>query len=116
MASDVQKMIQGLPEAKALFDQLAKLPDALKVELERTASDAMSQAQALAPVRTGRMRASIAIERYPGGVTLKAGKFYSRFVEWGTKKMKAEPFMRPAMSTALHQLNLRIQARMQALK
>ena len=64
-------------------------------------------AQANAPVRTGAMKAKIAVETeivargevIEGRVGVKKDDdvIYARFVEFGTRKMAARPFLRPAV-------------------
>lgn len=62
-----------------------------------------SIARQLCPVDTGALRDSIAIETYaghrPGFGTAKrivVGQFYAPFVEFGTSRMAAQPFLMPA--------------------
>lgn len=50
-----------------------------------------------APRRTGRLAASIRVTRRPDGVDVRAGAPYAAFVEYGTRRMRAQPFMRPAV-------------------
>src|SRR5262245_40226819 len=58
-----------------------------------------------APTDTGQLRGDIEIELIPkvrrGQVTAKIGpgkeSFYGKFLEFGTKRMAAQPFMRPAV-------------------
>lgn len=55
------------------------------------------------PVQTGRLQASIVqrVERVAGrfrGVVETAGVPYMAFIEYGTSRMKARPFMRPAVA------------------
>ena len=65
----------------------------------------LQRAQALVPVRTGALRASIQIETpaaTPLGETgmrtinVSAGMPYAPFVEFGTRHMAARPYLRPA--------------------
>lgn len=52
-----------------------------------------TRAKSIAPKRTGRLRDSIRAS----GFMIEARAPYSRFVEFGTRKMKAQPFLRPAL-------------------
>ena len=64
-------------------------------------------AQANAPVRTGAMKGKVAVETeivasgetIEGRVGVKKDNdvFYARFVEFGTSKQAAHPFLRPAV-------------------
>lgn len=60
-------------------------------------------AKRLAPVDTGRLRASIiVIPRAPSDkIVCVAGVDYAVYQEYGTYKMKAQPFMRPAEHAAI---------------
>ncbi len=62
------------------------------------------------PVRTGVLQASIQKEVKTEGVNKVVGRIfsdvdYSKYVEFGTSKMRARPFMRPAIK--LNEENLR---------
>jgi HK97 gp10 family phage protein len=78
--------------------QLALLSIIPRVELadkaveEEAAHIVAAAAEAKAPVLTGHLQASIGEE----GGEVVADTPYARFVEYGTRKMKAEPFLRPA--------------------
>jgi len=56
------------------------------------------QARQFAPFLTGYLRSTIGFERR-GSLDwiVYAGAHYAPFVEWGTSKMAAKPFMRPAL-------------------
>ena len=60
-------------------------------------------AKRLAPVKTGLLRASIHTDpKLPSKtITVSDGVSYGAFNEWGTSKMRAQPFMRPAKTIAL---------------
>lgn len=79
------------PEALALIASLG----------EATAS----RAQALAPVRTGALRASIASHAEGITTTAKAAITaevpYAAFVEFGTSDTPAQPYLRPALDSAV---------------
>ena len=73
--------------------------------MKTTTGQAQAQAKQIAPKRTGFMANNILVEpvkktatSVTGTVNAKAD--YSSFVEFGTYKMSAEPFMRPAVSAA----------------
>ena len=58
-------------------------------------------AKGYAPVRTGALRDSITSDIEYTQSTIRAivgpHVFYAEFVEYGTKRMSAQPFMRPAL-------------------
>lgn len=62
------------------------------------------------PVRTGELQASIKKEVKTSGINGVSGRIYSdsdyaKYVEFGTSRMRARPFMRPALK--LNEENLR---------
>jgi HK97 gp10 family phage protein len=69
-------------------------------ELNKWARAAASLAQQLAPVRTGELRDSIAVETSSDGLVVRivAGVDYAIFVERGTVYMAAQPFIEPAVA------------------
>lgn len=81
----------------------AKVAGELVNNMERAAAFAEEQARANAPVRRGIMRDSIThVVRARGNtvegiVGVKWKAFWAYFVELGTSKMAAEPFLRPAV-------------------
>jgi HK97 gp10 family phage protein len=58
-----------------------------------------SDARARAPVATGFLRSSIQVESVKTGkeAQIVVGAEYGRFVEYGTYKMSAQPFLNPAL-------------------
>ena len=71
--------------------------------MKTTTGQVQAQAKQIAPKRTGYMANNISVEpvkktatSVTGAVNAKAD--YSSFVEFGTYKMSAQPFIRPAVS------------------
>lgn len=84
-----------------LAGALAKVPDGAeklaRVAVRKTARDIKSSAQSIAPVDTGNLKSNIrttAVTPLSSDVT--ADTPYAVFVESGTSRMAAQPFMRPA--------------------
>jgi HK97 gp10 family phage protein len=91
-------------------------PGKITAELEKTAMDRLYKAgeevadiaRRLVPVQTGKLRDSIRVTRLRGDPKLnirvyagsreKGGAFYAHMVEYGTVKMRAKPFLRPALN------------------
>jgi HK97 gp10 family phage protein len=73
------------------------LRSAIRKALERSAMSVQSQAKLLAPVDTGRLRASI--DRRIEGRTAYVGTNldYAPYVEYGTRYMRAQPYFEPAL-------------------
>lgn len=64
-----------------------------------------NEARKLCPVDTGRLRASIqssGLQRDTRGAYVQVGTnvFYAGFVEFGTRRSPAQPYMRPALLQA----------------
>lgn len=71
--------------------------------METTIAKTQARAQSIAPVRTGFLKSNIHVEPVEKKTdqvigTVKSDADYSSFVENGTFKMAAEPFMRPAVT------------------
>ena len=89
------KLIGFSAVTKAIKD----LVDENKIDaITRAAALAVeAEAKRLCPVRTGRLRASITTEKidtaaYAVGTNVE----YAPYVEFGTRKMRAKPYLRPA--------------------
>lgn len=95
MARSVQ--IKGIDKLQKKLRKSATMADVKTVvrtngiEMNRTASR-------LAPVDTGFLRRSIVFAIADGGLTATstAGAEYAPYLEYGTRFMSAQPFMRPA--------------------
>lgn len=120
MAKAVTVKVEGL---KQLGERMKGLSADMNNRIARAATAAgaaviRDAAKQKAPVRTGNLRKNIIVKRLPKGeatltsehiVTVRQGKltkkqraagltdaFYGRFVEYGTAKNAAQPFLRPA--------------------
>jgi len=80
----------------------------------------VDKARGLVPVRTGITRRDIDFVVEVGArgnvvegiVGVKRGKaFYAKFVEWGTRKMAAMPFLRPAVFNNKREIRSILQGR-----
>lgn len=76
--------------------------DAAASAMKTTTGQVQAKAKQIAPKRTGVMAGNInvkPVKKTSTSVTgtIEAEKDYSSFVEFGTYKMHAEPFMRPAV-------------------
>lgn len=95
MARSIQ--IKGIDKLQKKLRKNATMADVKTVvrtngiEMNRTASR-------LAPVDTGFLRRSIVFAIADGGLTATstAGAEYAPYLEYGTRFMSAQPFMRPA--------------------
>ncbi len=92
--------LEGFEATKRAFAAAPELVKAAAADVVAKSAFAVAQrARSLAPSRTGRLRAGIvsASSGLNGRVgTNSKDLFYWRFVEFGTVKMGARPFFRPA--------------------
>ena len=75
---------------------MAKMPGAVSAVVRKTAYDILDTAQDIVPVDTGYLGGSITptVEEY--SATIQPAAEYAAYVEFGTYKMRAQPYMRPA--------------------
>lgn len=100
------------------LEDLDELPDqqseALEDEvhniIENIADNMVGYAQGIVPVRTGNLLASIFSEYDDDlSITLGARAEYASFIEYGTVKMRAQPFLEPAAELGQEEMNARIE-------
>lgn len=125
------KLLKGFKELPE------KMNKALGEELEKVGEEIRDEAKRLAPVRTGALRDSIKKRAYRrnGRTTVKvladypktgkyrktktrkqakgAKEYYAFAVEYGTKRMEAQPFLMPAARKAENGLEQRIGSSME---
>ena len=79
--------------------------EGLQKYIEKAALTLEKNAKQNCPVDTGKLRASITTE--VGNLEAEVGTNveYALYVEFGTSKQSAQPFMRPALDKAITQLN-----------
>jgi HK97 gp10 family phage protein len=90
--------IQGLDKLTAQLYAIAggDYTPALAKGIEQ---EILPEMQRLTPVDTGNLRDSEHVEVTENSVLLVAGTDYAVHVEFGTSKMSAQPYMRPAIDT-----------------
>lgn len=92
---------------KALPKALERIVLRSTADLWRLAIAVTNNAKQLAPVDTGRLRASIAWVRGEDArgpyAEIGTNVEYAPHVEYGTQHMAAQPFMRPALLYAAHE-------------
>ena len=101
------------------LEDLDELPDeqseALEEEVhnivENVGDNMVTYAQGIVPVRTGNLMASIfaEVDEDNLSVTLGATADYASFIEYGTVKMRAQPFLQPAAGVGEEEMNARIE-------
>lgn len=87
-------------EVTALINHLAEqLPKRVKNEiLAEYVTEVYTVSQMLVPIRTGHLQRSGRVNKQAGTVNYDAD--YAGYVEFGTSKMDAQPYVRPAMKQA----------------
>ncbi len=106
--------IQGTRALYANLDFLQRYfgTDAMPITMDEqraVAEDIASEARRLAPVKTGALRAGIEVIPGKNQTEVYSRATYSLFVEFGTVKTAAQPFLRPAYHK--FQYFLRVSAR-----
>jgi len=101
------------------LEDLDELPDEQSEALEEevhnivvnVGDNMVSYAHGIVPVRTGNLMASIFadVDEDNLSVTLGATADYASFIEYGTVKMRAQPFLQPAADVGTEEMNARIE-------
>jgi len=98
--------VLGLEKLRAQFSELSDRSqrEVLRNSLRSAARPVVTEAKRLVQVDRGDLKKAIksALSVKSGGeaqalIGFEKDKFYGRFVELGTSKMPAEPFLRPAL-------------------
>lgn len=96
--------IEGVDEAIAHLDRMVG-DAALREGLAGAAHLVEGYAKVKAPFRYGHLRNSIHVSRVTAReATVTAGADYALYVEMGTRKMAARPYLRPAVEDHVAQL------------
>lgn len=78
--------------------------------LQEAGREMADEARANAPVKTGRLRASIGSEDTPTGAIISAKAPYAGFVEWGTSRMTGRGYMSAAAGQVFDKLQALFEA------
>mgnify|MGYP000850255463 FL=1 len=100
--------LEGMENLLNEIEKLGKTGSRIENKALREAGDVVKEAiQKEAPIRSGKLKESITVSRVKNKDGAKhvevgpdKGVFYSRFVEFGTVKMKANPFMARGYETS----------------
>lgn len=91
-----------------VLQALQQLDESIKFKvqekLERWAMEVREYARSLAPVRTGYLRSSIYAKVQEWTAEIGAEAPYAIYVEFGTRYMQAQPYLRPALEEFLPRL------------
>lgn len=90
--------IIGLDKLEKQLKKNATLNDVKKV-VRQNGAELHKKAQRNVPVDTGTLKRSIVLEITNGGMNaeVEATAEYSEYVEYGTRYMDAQPYIRPAL-------------------
>ena len=106
MAQEFELHIDSREYLAALHRAVEKMKLTSAADLARFGLDVQNRARALSPVDTGRLRSSIqsvpGVEDAGPYVEIGTNVKYARFVEFGTRHARAQPFLRPALMEAAH--------------
>jgi HK97 gp10 family phage protein len=107
---------------RVVYNNLPKLPaeikTGVKAEIHRAGFDIEARAKAKVPVLTGTLRRSITTQLENDGMTAVVGPSveYGIYVEFGTRRMGARPYMRPAAEAVYPQFTDNVKALLRGLK
>jgi HK97 gp10 family phage protein len=109
MAVEVACDVDGIEEFKAA---MSKFDSGLQRQVHRFlaswAADVKAEAMRKVPVKTGHLRSSIYAKVREWIVQIGAEATYALFVELGTRRMRARPYLWPAIQEYLPQLEFNI--------
>lgn len=91
--------ISGVNELRQALKRNADM-EAVKRVVSLNGSELQRKAQRNAPVDTGTLKRGIGLELSDGGLTATAAASaeYSPYLEYGTRFMEAQPYMKPAFN------------------
>ena len=89
--------ITGMEELQKKLKRCEKL-EAVKTVVKKNGSELQAKAQEKAPVDTGHLKRSIGLDITDEGLTaeIEPTADYAAYVEYGTRFMNAQPYMKPA--------------------
>ncbi|HEX5204806.1 MAG TPA: HK97-gp10 family putative phage morphogenesis protein [Actinoplanes sp.] len=105
----VKVISNRLPQASA------KVRSLTQQAISETAFQIQADAQALAPVRTGTLRRSILAQIGSLSARIGSSVHYAIYVEMGTRRMGARPYLRPAAEKNLKTLVTKLTALLRGL-
>lgn len=91
--------VEGIQElAKALSDKPKKVDKGIKLIVSKYGADLEVCMSDKAPVDTGYLMGSVTLSIKKGGYTAEVEPTaqYASYVEYGTRRMKAQPFVKPS--------------------
>ena len=91
--------VTGIDELQMKLKKNVQMSDVKKV-VRKNGSDMQKKAQKNAPIDTGTLQRSIALEMRDSGKTAEVEPtvYYGAYVELGTRFMNAQPYLKPAFN------------------
>lgn len=91
-------MVLATVEIKMPSDNIsAAIKSALTAALSEMGNAVCASAKARCPVRTGNLRDSLGVQSGDGYVDVGTAVDYGKYVELGTCRMRAQPYLMPAL-------------------
>ena len=92
--------LSGMKELKSSLNSKSNISKLVAPVIKLNGSELQQKAQRYAPVDTGNLRRSIQLSIKDNGMTAEvtATAEYSAYVEYGTRFMNAQPYVRPAFN------------------
>jgi HK97 gp10 family phage protein len=90
--------ISGIEKLASKLKSNCDLND-VKTVVKKNGAQLQQKAMQKCPVDTGTLKRSIGLEIEDAGLTAVVAPtaHYAPYVEWGTRKMRAQPFIRPSL-------------------
>jgi HK97 gp10 family phage protein len=84
---------------RTLFGLSSKVKQKINQETMKSAINIQTQAKRLCAVDTGRLRSSIMVQRLDKGlISIGTNVTYAPYLEYGTRRQRAQPFLTPAFN------------------
>lgn len=117
MSIEISCDVKGVEEfQKAIHNFDSAMQKHVHTQLASWAADVKALAQQLVPVRTGHLRSSIYAKISEWVAQIGAQATYALFVEFGTRYMRARPYLYPAIQQYLPRLERIISDALEAAK
>lgn len=105
MAIEINYDVKGAEEFKAALEQFdSGMQQQVHEQLRKWAADVKASAMQRVPVKTGHLRRSIYAKVGEWVAEVGADAAYAMAVEFGTRYMRARPFLFPAVQESLPRL------------
>lgn len=117
MSVEVTIDVKGVEKFRAAMQKLdSAMQKHVHRQLIRWAADVKALARRIVPVRTGHLRSSIYARIQEWVAEIGAEATYAMFVEFGTRYMRAQPYLFPAIQEHLPHLEAIISDAIEAAK